>query len=240
MSDAGQSGPNMPRLPRKACFWMLSVMLISAMLAWGVKPRLQVVEEPANFETSVPANFGDWRVVPDRFLQVDVAQGVEGESDQPYDQTLMRTYENSSGDRVMLALAWGRRQRQDVKVHRPEVCYPAQGYTVRSSFSGGMLDVPSMGIRIPTVSMLAQGQGTYEAVRYWIRIGKLYDGDGLRARWYLLQEGLAGRIPDGVLVRASQRVSSPEQMARSEALIGEFLEDLLQATPEAARRLMVR
>mgnify|MGYP003340463721 CR=1 FL=1 len=62
--------------------------------------------------------------------------GVETDTEQPYDQTLMRTYANSHGEQIMLALAWGERQRQDVKVHRPEVCYPAQGFAIRQIGSG--------------------------------------------------------------------------------------------------------
>ncbi len=38
----------------------------------------------------------------------------------------LRSYVNANGDVVMLALAYGRHQRQEIKIHRPELCYTSQ------------------------------------------------------------------------------------------------------------------
>jgi EpsI family protein len=173
--------------------------------------------------------------------QVDVSQGVETVQEQPYDQTVMRTYVNSRGEQVLLALAWGERQRQDVKVHRPEVCYPAQGYAIRGMANGAPIGTAGRAEPVPTTELLAESRGGgYEAVRYWIRIGNQYGGDGLAARWYILKEGFHGRIPDGILVRASQRLRSPESAAQSQALMARFLSELVAAVPASARGMLVR
>ncbi|HEY1399697.1 exosortase C-terminal domain/associated protein EpsI, partial [Roseateles sp.] len=160
--------------------------------------------------------------------------------EQPYDQTVMRTYVNSQGQRIMLALAWGERQRQDVKVHRPEVCYPAQGYAVRKLAPGPSIATGARAEPVPTTEILTEGGGGYEAVRYWIRIGGMYGGDGLAARWYILNEGFRGRIPDGVLVRASQRLPQAGAEPQSQALMASFLSDLVAAVPAPARTMLVR
>ena len=192
----------------------------------------------------MPEVFGDWKAVPQPFAQVSVSQGVETAFEQPYDQTVMRTYVNRHGDTVMLALAWGERQRQDIKVHRPEVCYPAQGYSVLNLGPGSPIAVAGRAEPVPTVSMLAgpsDGRGSgLEAVRYWIRIGDSYSGDGLKARWYLLREGLHGRVPDGILVRASQRIRSTEDEAGAQRVMERFLVDLTAAVPPATLALLVR
>ena len=94
---------------------------------------------------------------------------------------------------------------------------------------------------VPTTEILAESRGGgYEAVRYWIRIGNQYGGDGLAARWYILNEGFRGRIPDGILVRASQRLRSPESAAPSQALMAQFLSELVVAVPGPARGMLVR
>lgn len=215
---------------------------MAALFAVAATPHLQAVSDVPNLEATVPQAFGDWKIVQQPYAQVGVSQGVEGVYDQPYDQTVMRTYVNSRGEAVMLALAWGEKQRQDIKVHRPEVCYPAQGFSLVRLEQGAPIQVAGHEQVVPTVSLLAAGPGggSLEAVRYWIRIGQSYTGDGLKARWYILQEGFQGRIPDGILVRASKRIRSADDAADTQVVLGSFLAELAASVPPATRALLVR
>ncbi|UXH79490.1 exosortase C-terminal domain/associated protein EpsI [Roseateles amylovorans] len=239
--SAPASAPRLPRLSRSVAVTGVVLMAAAAACAWIATPRVQAVTGAPSLEATVPKAFGDWRVIADSTTQVDVSQGVETAQEQPYDQTVMRTYANSQGDQVMVALAWGERQRQDVKVHRPEVCYPAQGFAIRRLEDGRPIATSARAQAVPTTQLLTEARGGgYEAVRYWIRIGTQYGGDGLAARWYILNEGLAGRIPDGVLVRASQHLATPEAQGPSQALMEGFLAELVAASPAAARAMLVR
>lgn len=231
----------LPRLPVRVCIAALVLMIAAAAGSWLATPRLQAVQAAPSLDATVPKAFGQWRAVQTGAAQVDVSQGVETVQEQPYDQTVMRTYVNARGDQIMLALAWGERQRQDVKVHRPEVCYPAQGYVVRSAAMGSPISVAAHAQPVPTTELLAESRGgSYEAVRYWIRIGSQYGGDGIGARWYILNEGFRGRIPDGILVRASQRLASAEAAPQSQLLMSTFLADLVAAVPAQTRQMLVR
>ncbi|MFX5562593.1 exosortase C-terminal domain/associated protein EpsI, partial [Acinetobacter baumannii] len=80
----------------------------------------------------IPTQFGQWKEVPSPFLHVNVGleDGTDRSTDQPYDDVLGRTYVNSQGQMVMLALAYAKEQTQDVKIHLPEVCYVAQGFVL--------------------------------------------------------------------------------------------------------------
>lgn len=228
------------RLPLSICAAMAGAMAGATALAMAFTPNFQAMDTAPSLEMTVPAAFGDWRSVPETIAQVSVSQGVEAAYERPYDQTVMRTYVNRQGDAVMLALAWGQRQRQDIKVHRPEVCYPAQGHSVLSVHPGTPIAVVGREQPVPTVSVLAGSRGNLEAVRYWIRIGQSYGGDGLNARWYILREGLQGRIPDGILVRASRRIRSVDEVPQAQAVMERFLSDLSAAVPPATRALLVR
>lgn len=231
----------LPAIPLKTALPLLLLMLAAAALAAVARPRqLAAAAQVPTLSATVPKAFGDWTLLPSEGAQVSVSQGVESEYEQPYDQTLMRSYVNRKGERVMLALAWGQRQRQDVKVHRPEVCYPAQGYKILSQSAGQPLAMPGLRAPVPTVDLLADSRGGFEAVHYWIRIGDSYGGDGLKARWYILTEGLQGRVPDGILVRASQRIASREQLPQAQATMNEFLLALSQALPPSTRALLLR
>jgi len=231
------------RLSLRSCAFVALAMVAAAALAIVATPRFAATAAAPSLDATVPKAFGDWKAVEGNSIQVSVSQGVETSFEQPYDQTVLRTYVNSRGDQVMLALAWGERQRQDVKVHRPEVCYPAQGYVVQRLQPEAPIAVAGRAEPVPTMGMLASRGGRggeLEAVRYWIRIGTNYTGDGLGARWYILQEGLNGRVVDGVLVRASQRIHSTDDVAHANAVMVQFLADLTHAVPPATLAMLVR
>jgi EpsI family protein len=75
-------------------------------------------------------------------------------------------------------------------------------------------------------------------VVYWVRIGDTVSRNPWQTRWYILREGVAGRIPDGILVRTSQVVRSADRKEASVALQQRFLADLLAALPPAQRALL--
>lgn len=229
-----------PRLPLRGAAVALLAMILAALLAWLATPRLATGGRQPDLETLVPKAFGSWRLLPNAMQQVQMSQGVQTSTEQPYDRELMRTYVDDRGQVVMLAVAWGERQRQDVKVHRPEVCYPAQGLNVMDLRPGAPLLLPGVAQPVPTVQMLAGNRGQLEAVRYWIRIGDTYGGDGLRARWYILNEGLRGRIPDGILVRVSQRLRSDAESEASQQLLAGFLAEMTAAVAAADRGVLAR
>lgn len=193
-----------------------------------------------NLEQIVPKQFGNWREQPNGYAQVRLSTGNDPNINQPYDQTLMRTYINKQGQVVNVAIAWGRKQRQEVKVHRPDLCYVAQGYKIKSlkrTIFGTVkgLSGPVIGNR-----MVAMSEHGGEAVSYWIRIGKLFSEDAVDTRLHILKEGLAGRIPDGILVRASQPVADIAEAENAWPVLDSFLADLVSYAPPDARRLLVR
>ena len=53
-----------------------------------------------------------------------------------YNQTLTRTYINPRGDRIMLSIAYGRDQSDALQMHKPELCYPAQGFRLLNNQRG--------------------------------------------------------------------------------------------------------
>ena len=87
--------------------------------------------------------------------------------------------------------------------------------------------------------MLALSRRGGEAVSYWMRIGGLFSEDAWDTRLHILKEGLKGRVPDGVLVRASVRVRDARDAETAWPLAESFLSDLAEASPEAVRRVLL-
>lgn len=124
----------------------------------------------------------------------------EGGEKKSYDQVLTRYYTGSSAAPIMLLIAYGSAQVGNTQLHRPEVCYPAAGFKLRS-----WPDVPLhvLGTTIDARSMTALATGRVEQILYWSRVGPDFPTSSLGQRWAALRETMRGSIADGVLVRIS-------------------------------------
>lgn len=224
-----------------AAWAVTAAMLITAFAAWWLTPTIRPYTVGSLAE-AVPARFGDWTQIETDVAQVNPTVNPDTPRDinNPYDDVLMRTYVNSGGEVVFLALAYGRNQRQEVKIHRPDLCYVAQGFKllrqVPTVFPGqGDTALPIDGER-----MLVQSTGRMEAVSYWIRIGNMYSKSAWATRYYIFEQGLKGHGLDGILVRVSQIVPDPARV--SEQLYSrqeQFVTELVAAMPPAVRRLLI-
>ena len=92
--------------------------------------------QQSDLETMIPRNFGDWRR---RTAEYECKWSIRNRQElinKIYTQTLNRTYVNNNGYRIMLAIAYGDDQRDSMQMHYPEVCYPAQGFSLQGKEKG--------------------------------------------------------------------------------------------------------
>jgi EpsI family protein len=213
-------------------------MLVAIAAARELTPEQSFKTSIPDFASIVPKQFGDWKEVPSPYVQIDLATGDDLSTEQPYDAVLMRTYSNNKGEQVMLALAYGRQQKQDVKIHRPEVCYEAQGYAVAGRTPVDFQLAPGA-VAIQGTQMLAKNRDRVEAVSYWVRIGDIFPRSASQSRWYIFRQGMSGKVPDGILVRASSVQTSADGTDRAYQTQHQFLGDLVNALPPESKRLLV-
>lgn len=218
------------------------VMLASLVLTHFLAPTNLLVPTQPDLEKVTPNSFGDWREVKSNLLQVGLTTNTDEKTkdmDNPYDQVLMRSYENSKGQRIMLALAWGQKQQQEIKIHRPELCYAAQGFVV-DSIKQHDFNLSSLGNkRVVGNQMLANHGQKIEAVSYWIRIGENYSGSAFLTRLNILKAGLRGEIQDGILVRVSSEANSNDlsQVFERNDL---FVKELVKSVSPLNKSLLIR
>jgi EpsI family protein len=223
---------------------LTGLLFLAASLGTLLRPTIAEGHKRASLDSTVPKQFGVWRELPNPMVQVNTSvPTTEGTSrDQPYDDLISRTYVNDKGEQIMVALAYGSQQRQEIKIHRPELCYPAQGWLVNSLKQATFPVQTEKGVGIPGFRLVAkQANGSnYELVSYWIRIGNSYSDSAWKTRLSIMKEGLQGRMTDGVLVRVSQRTNQlPTQddiFKRQE----QFVAQLVAATDPQGRMLLVR
>jgi len=227
------------RLRPAAVFFASTLAVLG--VAHALVPKLGAAPSTLALEQAIPASIGDWKLLPNAVAQATLATNEEGGAltDEIYDDVLMRTYVNAQGAQMMVALAYAREQRQDVKLHLPEICYPAQGYKVLN-LSQATLAVGAGGSIVPGKHMLARGNGRTEAVTYWTRVGDGYPNAGLAMRTKIFRDGLQGKISDGILVRASMLVPDGAAAPAAYAAQEQFLRQLVAATDARGTPLVAR
>jgi EpsI family protein len=218
---------------------LASVMLGAAMagtsaLTGALTPTQKVAAVGKDFalDALIPQRFAGWRVddsvaplAPDP-TQKELIAAL-------YDQTLARTYVNAAGQRVMLSIAYGGDQSKQLQLHLPEVCYTAQGFDMTDNRAGRL---PTHYGSVPVKRLVARLRARNEPITYWITIGDRAVLSGLDQKYQRFLYGLAGKIPDGMLVR----VSTIDADARAAYRVQDgFLNQLLDAlSPQDRTRLL--
>jgi len=205
-------------------------MLLAAGLAYVLTPKTKVADQGPriDLEVMIPKQFGDWRL-DESIVPLQVSPDVQAALDKIYNQTLSRTYINSQGQRIMLSIAYGSDQSDSMAVHKPEVCYPAQGFEIIQKRKG-TLDVAGTSLHV--VRLVAQHNNRIEPITYWISVGGETVTGGLDRKLAQMRYGLTGNVPDGLLFRISN--INPDA-SRAYELHANFAGDLFQALNEAAR-----
>lgn len=191
--------------------------------------RISGERQAISLETTIPRQFGEWREEPQLYVQVVNPQTQEL-LDKLYSEILARTYVNAGGYRIMLSLAYGSDQRGTLQAHKPEVCYPAQGFVVKKS-EPGLLATPYGDI--PVRRLFATMGARQEPLTYWFTVGDRAVQGNTHKRIVELSFGLTGRIPDGMIFRVSS--IDPDQ-ARAYELQERFVNQLLRAVSPAERK----
>lgn len=210
---------------------LAAVMCTASLAGFVLKPHQTASQKGAalSLESMVPRAFGEWAELPTEGAQVVNPQTKEL-LDKLYSQTLTRTYVDRQGYRVMLSLAYGDDQRGGLAAHRPEVCYPAQGFKL-GSIADGALSTRYGNI---DVRRLVTSYGPRnEPVTYWLTVGDQIIKSNFDKRIAEIRLGLTGQIPDGLLFRVS---SIDKDDDRAFAMQSKFTADMLLAVPAETRR----
>jgi EpsI family protein len=186
--------------------------------------------DPPQLQRIVPLHFAGWQELPS--APSVVSANTQEMLASIYNEILTRVYAADDGYRVMLSIAYGGDQRGALRAHKPEVCYPAQGFK--------LIDVQDAALdtahgRIPTRTLRTALGARHEPVMYWFAQGGRTGASPWDRRVQGLRMLLTGQVPDGLLFRVS---SIDPDAPRAWQRQGDFARALLAAcTPSARARL---
>jgi len=167
--------------------------------AWRPTVHLSDQRARVELEAIFPKQFAGWQVDERMPVQL-VSPDQQALLNKIYNQTLSRTYVNAAGERVMLSVAYGGDQSDATRTHRPEVCYPAQGFQLLRQREGR---VALAGGPLPVRQLLAKQGGRVEPLSYWVIVGEEVALSGTEQKLAQLRYSVRGLIPDGMLLRVS-------------------------------------
>ncbi len=190
-----------------------------------------MAEEGLSFslDATVPKSFGDWTMLDVQSTLV-VNPQTQQLLDKLYSQILTRTYVNKAGYHIMLSMAYGDDQRGGLQAHRPEVCYPAQGFVLQKNEAAVIATAFGS---IPARRLFTTMGAREEPLTYWFTVGDRAVQGKTQKRLVDLRYGLTGRIPDGMLFRVS---SIDRDEPRAYQLQDQFINQLLQTVSPAERK----
>lgn len=223
-------------MPPRRVLVLAVLMVLASLLAWGMKPTKFWSEHTASvkYATLFPPSFGDWQMAKEAVTVVNPQQ--QETLDAIYDEIVSRVYvERGTGRRVMISLAYGNNQSRATQVHKPEVCYPAQGFELLAMRKDAM--PLGAGVEpLPVMRIVAKLDRRIEPLTYWIRAGDRVVRGSVEQNLARIRLGLRGYIPDGLLFRVSE--INPDANA-SFALQDRFVRDFLAQLSPAARESVI-
>lgn len=210
-------------------------MFAAAGMALALKPTNKIADAgpKVDLQTLIPITFGDWKI--DETIAPLIANPEqEALLSKIYNQTLTRTYVNSRNERIMLSIAYGGDQSDNMAVHKPEVCYPAQGFQILKSPTISTFTTTEGSI--PVKRLIATQGPRIEPITYWTTVGDTVAVDGVKWKLQQLKYGLTGKIPDGLLFRIS---SIQADDAKAYLTQDAFTRDLLRAMSSEDRQRII-
>ena len=217
---------------RAAIAFTLMICAVTGAHLWRPTAHLADSRAKVDLEQLFPAAFGVWKVdtsLPVQLVSPDLQQFLA----TIYSQTLSRTYINNQGQRIMLSVAYGGDQSDATRAHRPEVCYPAQGFQIISN-QISVVETPAHPLRVR--QLVAKAGGRIEPISYWVTVGDRTALSGTEQKLAQLSYSTRGVIPDGMLVRVSNIEANS---ALAYQLHGAFINQMISAMPVSVRDRIV-
>jgi EpsI family protein len=211
-----------------------SACLAGAGVAYYLTPRHHVsLLRGVTVEQTVPHAFGAWTSQDVTDL---VAPKIEDSlASRLYGETVGRVYRGGDGGaEVMMLLAHGDTQSDDLQLHRPEICYPAFGFTISQS---AVTDVGlAPGVALPSRRLVADAPDRRETIIYWSRLGEYLPLSRKQQQVDRLRTAMKGDISDGLLARFSMLGSDP---AAAIGVLERFIPALIRSVAADHRDVLI-
>ncbi|WP_425228641.1 exosortase-associated protein EpsI, V-type [Sphingomonas sp.] len=207
-------------------------MALTSAAAWGVQPR-HTEHRLAHRKLGdlIARRVGQWSVTAPAGVIVPTEEVANTDG---YDQLLTRVYVAPGLPTIMLLIAYGSTQGGSLQLHRPETCYPGQGFRL-SAFADSDLPL-APGLPVQARGFTARRDERTERVLYWTRIADRFPRNTAQEYATIIRSVLRGTVPDGILVRVSS-IGPDDRGAESE--LARFAQEMVATATPAGRQVLI-
>lgn len=208
-----------------------TLAVLSSILAYALRPNVYLADANPRKQLilELPSVLNGWQKISNDVAVVDPTQAQV--LNNLYTETFAATYRDQSNRRVILSVAYGRDQSDGHAVHEPDLCYPAQGFSILESRSIKL----KLGAdySIGAKYLKTEKDDRSEPLVYWTTVGdQIYQGK-LEKKRIGFAYALKNFIPDGLVVRVST-IESDEAFAKQ--LISDFVSDWYAVSSKSSRQ----
>ena len=227
--DAGMSGSK--KLTRRAMLAGGAMALTSAS-AYAVMPRRQEHRlARQKLGGLIARQVGPWGAVAPVGV---VVTSEEVENSDGYDQLLTRVYSAAGLPTIMLLIAYGSTQGGSLQLHRPETCYPGQGFRLGQFAETDFAFRPDQPVQARRFT--AYRDTRTERLVYWTRIADSFPRNTAQEYRAIFGSVLRGTVPDGILVRLS---TIDDDISAGDRALTRFAQTMVATATPAGRQILI-
>lgn len=212
----------------------LILCIITAVVTLRLTPHQLLADaDPVVIDDILPKNIQGWSYIESSSDEALISSPeLEKNVKNVYSQVLSRRYISPDGYQIMLSVAYTRDQSDNSgkNSHKPDLCYPAQGFEIRHRQTG-VIDATE----IPVVRLFAVNQNRYEPLTYFTTVGNTVANTAVDVKIAQVRYSLEGYIPDGLIFRVS---SIDEDYTHAYKRQDEFTAALLKAIVKHNDRIL--
>lgn len=197
----------------------------AAGLAHVAVPRelMAISSESFDLQQVVPRQFGEWTY--DARIRL-VEPAADGLARQIYSQEVGRGFRDREGNLVMLLVAYGPNQTARLQLHRPEICYVAEGFRV-STPTDASVTYREGTAPLNLLRLTARRESRVEPISYWVRVGDDISNGVWSRQISRMKLTLRNKVADGALIRVSTiGVAENKSYAVQDRFIRDFYDAL--------------
>lgn len=184
---------------------ILAMLVIATGVTYWVRAKPMQVLFSADL-SKFPMQVGNWRGERDDL-------GAELQKTLDADDLVSFSYQSEdSYDRLGLMIAYRRYGRRGF-AHRPEMCYPASGWTVIST---SYVKVPYDGRDIQAKEVVAEKDDQREIIVYWFASGERTEANYVKQQYWMALDRLRTQKYGWAFVRVNCPVTITDDDARAE------------------------
>lgn len=208
---------------------LLFSCVVTLFLSVYMKPTQFLYEKsPVDIDLTIPKEFGGWK------LDAQVSPIIQSEEqkktlDKIYSQIINRVYTDRFGYKMMLSIAYTNSQSDNSgqQSHLPEICYPAQGFSVlkKEQSEKNVLH----GRKLLITKLVAEADKRHEPLTYWTTVGSYSVNSMFTMKKAQFSYAIKGIIPDGMIFRVSSIDADDENAFKKQNV---FIDDLFSVLTE--------